>query len=412
MNDGSSLQGYRANELGPQTRDAFGEEFALLLAERTERFTMLDSTSVRVETAEALARGILYCVDLHLRTDSEATQSAASLKTLYESGVMDAKRLARHGKLLLKQAEANRPPVANIGLNDTLSALPFFFRRYDADFFAHEIPCDIDYPLCIPVSEELFGAEYINEYLRRLLMENMFLRKLNPGMLARVYTSQYGDYDGLLVNLYTPVAEAAVGRALAGKSVRNLVTDSFDWELIRNRFSGLSDEAAKTALRSAAAVVCSELKITGASEREYLAQAAIALLPRIRSAEGSSGLEGLFAPADVIPQRSASEDVFHDGGRMDDVKLRSLIAELQDCRFISDQIAEIRRSVHSMQDLVEVLDVVGSAGLLKAVVDGMGEHEKKELGNIAALRIETGNEKGEWERNVGRMTDRPDGGEA
>jgi hypothetical protein len=89
-----------------------------------------------------------------------------------------------------------------------------------------------------------------------------------------------------------------------------------------------------------------------------------------------------------------------------------LIAELQDCRFISDQIAEIRRSVHSMQDLVEVLDVVGSAGLLKAVVDGMGEHEKKELGNIAALRIETGNEKGEWERNVGRMTDRPDGGEA
>jgi hypothetical protein len=151
MNDRTGLQIPEAFGLDAPRREAFGAEFSALLAERTERYGMGESSSVRLETAESLARGILYCVELHLR--AAGAGQTQSVRALYEAGVLDAKRLVRRGKLLLRQAEAGKPSVTNIGLRDTLLALPAFFRQYDAEFFAQEIPCDIDYPLCHPVSE-------------------------------------------------------------------------------------------------------------------------------------------------------------------------------------------------------------------------------------------------------------------
>ena len=408
MNEESGLLTRRPRAIDVQNRESFGAEFAALLAERTGRFTMRDSTSVRAETAEALARGILYCIDLHLRTAPDGPESAAPLKTLYEAGVADAKRLARRGKLMLRQAEANRPPIANIGLNDTLSALPLFFRRYDADFFAHEAPCDIDYPLSVPVSESLAGAEYINEYLRRLIIENTFLRRFHPALLECVYQSQYGDYDGLLVNLYAPVAEAAVGRLLAGKTAKNLRTDSADRGLIWRRFSGLPDATANAALKSAAASVCEELGVAGKLERDYLEMVALALLPRIRSARGPDELGGAFAPSAKIPDGPEPETVFFDGPRMTDAELRRLIAELQGCRYVSDQAAEIRRSVRSMRDLVEILDVVMSDGLCEALAADMDEREKAELGRIHEARNGGPNEKNGETKTHGELAIRAD----
>jgi len=400
MTEQDGMIPHRAKAVGVQNRESFGEELTALLAERTQRFTMRDSSSVRVETAESLVRGILYCVDLHLRTSADGTEGDAPLKTLYEAGVSDAERLARRGKLLLRQAEASRPPVVNIALNDTLSALPVFFRRYDADFFAHEIPCDIDYPLCIPVSEGLLGAEYVNEYLRRLIVENAFLRRFPPALLERVYTLQYGDYHGLLVNLYAAVAESSVGRALAGKRPDNLLTDSADRKLIAHQFSGMSAAQADEALRDAAASVCDGLGVSGGREREYLKITALALAPRIRSAGSPDGLKGVFAPNDALPEVTEMATEFIDGLRMADPDLRRLIAELQDCRYVSDQAAEIRRSVCSMRDLVEVLDAVPSEGLYEAAAEGLSEREKAALEKIAAGRIESGDEKGGWERKA------------
>jgi len=46
-----------------------------------------------------------------------------------------------------------------------------------------------------------------------------------------------------------------------------------------------------------------------------------------------------------------------DGDLMDDGKLRSLIKEINDCRFISDKIALVKQEIHSLRDLIEVLNV-------------------------------------------------------
>ncbi len=276
-------------------REAFAEEFVALLASRTNRYTMGDSSSVRMETAERLARGALYCVDLHIRLSPGGEPGAQSVRSLFEAGVKDVQRLARHGKLLLKQAEANRPPVENIGFGDTLASLPIFFRAYDTAFFAQEIPCDIDYPLCHPVSEALLGVEYVNEYIRRLLVESAFLRLFPAPLLALVYEQSYGGDGGLLVNLYAPVAEAALGRTFAGKAASNLLTDATDRALIWQRMNGVPESEATAALEQAAKSVCKELNISGALERDYLLQTSLALLPRLRACEAEPGYRGIFA---------------------------------------------------------------------------------------------------------------------
>lgn len=273
--------------------EASAAEFLALLAERTSRYTMGDSTSVRLETAERLAGGILYCIDLAQKTRSPG--AAGSLKAQYEAGVREAERIKRHGRMLLKQAESIRPPVENIGFRDTLSALPAFFRAYDTAFFAQEIPCDIDYPLCHPVSEELQGAAYVCEYLRRLNLETAFLRRFPAPLLTLVYERIYLGDGGLLVNLYAPVAEAALGRALAGKHAQNLLTDASDRALIRLKMSNSSEPAAKRTLKQAANRVGVELGITGALERAYLEQTALALLPRLLALDAEPGYRGIFA---------------------------------------------------------------------------------------------------------------------
>ena len=277
--------------------EASAGEFLTLLAERTSRYTMGDSTSVRLETAERLAGGILYCVELAQKAHPGLAER--TLKAQYEAGILEAERQKRHGRMLLKQAESIRPPVENIGFRDTLLALPVFFRAYDTAFFAQEIPCDIDYPLCHPVSESLQGAAYVCEYLRRLNVETAFLRRFPAPMLSLVYERIYLNDGGLLVNLYAPVAEAALGRVLAEKAAFNLLTDASDRTRIWVRMKNTPEETALFALEQAAKRVCRELNITGVLEKEYLRQTARALFPRLRALEAEPGYRGIFASSET-----------------------------------------------------------------------------------------------------------------
>ena len=123
----------------------------------------------------------------------------------------------------------------------------------------------------------------------------MFLRHFPASLLSLVYERIYLGDGGLLVNLYMPAAEAALGRALAGKTVRNLLTDASDRALIRLKMNNLSEPAAKRILQQAANRVGVELGMTGALEREYLVQTAEALLPRLLALEAEPGYRGIFA---------------------------------------------------------------------------------------------------------------------
>lgn len=273
--------------IGVETNSAEPPEALLsLLGDRIARYTMGDSTSVPIDTAQRLLEGIVFCVSLHRASEGSSVAKDAPLSERYWAGVAEAKRRAKRAGLLLSQAQRGQPPVVNIGFRDTLCALPAFFRWYDAEFFAQEIPCSIDYPLCHPVSDALLGVEFVQDYLSRWLVESRFLRAFSKEALVRLYEQYYGDYNDLLVNLYLPVAEMAVLCTLAGRSIRPLALESGELRAVSDKLTKTDDATANALFSAATDRVLEEAGVRGAMDRAYLSETAQDLLVRLRAAYG------------------------------------------------------------------------------------------------------------------------------
>ena len=132
-------------------------------------------------------------------------------------------------------------------LGETLLGIGEFWRRYDWRFAAHEVPCDIDYPLALPVSENLRGVDYLTEWLGRLEAE---VRALTVGAEER--------------------------RAFA------------------LRMALLTEEETAAALRRWAEGMGEALGLPEGRDRRYLVACAGALLPRVRTAVEQGGWPGIF----------------------------------------------------------------------------------------------------------------------
>ncbi len=261
------------------------EELLALLSERIARYTMGDSTSVTIDTAQRLLEGIWFCVALNEKDFEQGISQSEPLRARWNAGVAQANRLAKRAKLLLKEAEHMQPPLTNLAFRESLGAMPAFFRSYDADFFAQEIPCPLDYPLCQPVSDALTGVEYMTDYLRRWLTESSFLRMFQPDRLQMLYERYYVDYEDLVVNLYLPVAEMATLCALCKKPVCTLLLKQEDSRLVNDLLT-CDDETVRTKFLAAADSACDELEITGLFARNYLRDTALDFSTRLIAAHG------------------------------------------------------------------------------------------------------------------------------
>lgn len=326
-----------------------------LLGRRVERFTMGDSSSVPVETAESLLRSICFSLGLHLQESGDfSALRGEDLDHLLRASQRTLEAKIAEGKQLLRRAARTRPEIENRSYSDTLGGIAAFFKRYDLFFLAHEIPGDIDYQLSYPVPDELLGVSYINEYLRRLILENTFCNHFSTDQMILLLQSHCPDYRGLLVNLYEPVASNAVGRALLGKEVLDLALSDEDRSALSARFGRWSAEEAFAALCAAADEACRQLAIGSGALPAYLRRTAAGLIPRIEAASGN--LDGVFLP--LHRPRADTPFARHiDGEPMEDRALQALIDELNDCRLMSDKIALVEREIHSLRDLIEILDV-------------------------------------------------------
>ena len=250
---------------------------------------MGDSTSLPIDTAQRLLGSILYCLDLSRRFPSQDTGSDAPIRARWQAGVCEAKRIQKRAKLLLLQAKRTQPPLVNTAYCDTLDALPAFFAAYDVDFFAQEIPCSFDYPLCHPIDEALLGAEYLKAFLRRLLSENMFLRAFSQETLGALYARYYIDYSDLLVNLYLPAAEMATLCALAGEPVVALSLSQAEFSRLGLLLASAAEKEAVQLMENAADRALLSLGLSGDFLRAYLRLTARDLLVRLRAAGGNIG---------------------------------------------------------------------------------------------------------------------------
>ena len=334
-------------------------ELWALLGKRTSRFTMGDSSSVPVETAQGLLHSVCFSIGLELRKCPGLRQAAIRLGTegiaaLFELGKGEVKKKVIYGRALLEKLLRTAVPTNNRAFLDTVhKALPMFFKRYDADFFAHDITCDIDYQLFCPV-EELEGVEYINEYLRRLLLENRFVCAFEPDTVYRLLEGYCVDPVEQLINLFEPVFVNAVGLALLEQDCRKLNIREGDRDALLHLLSGCSSSALETLVEEATVRLCEKVNIELDGEMHgYLLFAQRELCGRIELQIRRNDFKGLFPS---FRQERFDTDVrFQDNPPMADEDLRALISEMRSCRYTSDKIAMLRHHVHSLRDYIEFI---------------------------------------------------------
>ncbi|MGM9537561.1 MAG: DUF6179 domain-containing protein [Candidatus Onthomonas sp.] len=265
------------------------------------QFTGGESSSLPAETAQALLDSLLFVLeqDLQARREDWRGLLTGDLEPVYRAGLDRLSDKLAYGEGLWQRVCAGLPPVENRSMLDTLKSIGGFWRRYDCRFAATEIPCDIDYQLCIPVPETLRGVDYVNNYLERLAVENRLLRRFPRSVLEPVLRSCCRDYRGLLINLYEPAAVNALGRVLLGEELDRLVISPAERHRLEELLSHRSRAALEELLRRAAEALGERLGLRDRRERDYLAACAGGLVPRIRLVRDTGGLSGIFLDATV-----------------------------------------------------------------------------------------------------------------
>lgn len=275
--------------------DVFSAQVRLwtFLAGHAARYTMGESCSLPAETAAELLASALYTMGLDPDDPDALDRLPKDLEGAYRAGQRALERRTALTRRLWQAAAESAPRIESRSLTDTLRSIGAGFRRYDTRWFAREFPCDIDYQLCLPVSETLAGVDYVGEYLRHLLAENRFLGRFAPMDCARVLGEVCPDYRNLLVNLYEPAASSALGLVLTGGEPLSLHLMPVQRRTLQRLFDALPASRAEEALQGAAERLGGLLGL-GKAETAYLRATAAALAPRARAAADGGDMRGVF----------------------------------------------------------------------------------------------------------------------
>lgn len=279
----------------PEDLADFEQRFRRLIERRTAIYTMGDSTSVPKHVAVDLLRSVSFVLGIDPeRPEISERLLAVDLEDEFRRRLAEIERKVQLSGGLWREVAATMPPIPSAALHDTIAAIGDFPKSYDFRSMAHEAPAVFDYPLCRPVPETLQGVDYINEYLRRLLVEADFLRRFDVDGCKRVLERSSPDFEDLPVNLYEPVATNAIGLALTGKDPSPLRISDEGRAEIALRLGPLTGAERGRAIREAALATCDFLGIHDGGAVEYLAALVPELLPRIEVALAHGDLRGVF----------------------------------------------------------------------------------------------------------------------
>ncbi|BAK99313.1 hypothetical protein OBV_21150 [Oscillibacter valericigenes Sjm18-20] len=284
-------EGMRRSPALTVEQDLLAQEALWRLLRRQAGLYAPESSSLPAETAAALVESIR--LTLGADRDPKVLLSA-DLNQRFRLGQHRLFRKIELSKQLWRTACLTLPEMENRSLTDTLRSIGGFGKRYNVRFFAQEIPCDIDYQLSQPVPETLSGVDYLNEWLRRLCLEQEFLRRFDQPAARAVVARSCPDYRRLLINLFEPVAVNTLGLALLGEDPQLLSVSPPLRRKLEMRFAPLTEAECNAALSVGADALCAGLGIQNQQTVRYLNGLASGLRPRLRAALTGGTLEHIF----------------------------------------------------------------------------------------------------------------------
>lgn len=256
------------------------EALCSLLSAQCKSFTGGQSSSLSVETVEALLSSICFSLSCFANKYGQNALLEIPLEKALE-GARDIlkKRIQLCKTLYLTLLRLPFQPD-NVSYRDTVNGMENFFKKYDYYFFADQIPCDIDYQLCLPVSENLWGVEFLTEYIKRLICEGRFCGAFQRYEITALLANFGSRNDELLINVFTPVLSNALGRVLLGNDISTLEVTPDGIEKLFSMFAGLKYEEALPIVDKASKLLCSRVGFSGYNA-EYVTESARTLIPRI-----------------------------------------------------------------------------------------------------------------------------------
>lgn len=268
-----------------------------LLARQAERYTMGESTSVCQETVQVLLTSLRLSLEAYFREQELPprvllTEDPEQLLRAAEGTV---RRQVRRTRLVYQRACRCVLQEESLSLRETLDSIGGFFQAYDPRFFAGEVPCDIDYQLSRPVDESLRGVWYLRAWLEQLVTEDALLRRFDPAAVRRILAAVCPEgHRELLVNLYEPVAAAALGLPLTEGPLGSLNQTQAGWARLTALLETPDPEKRRRILEQAGERLAVRLEL-GQQGTACLLACAQGLLPRIGAVlESGADWQGIF----------------------------------------------------------------------------------------------------------------------
>ncbi|QLY81380.1 DUF6179 domain-containing protein [Clostridium intestinale] len=326
-----------------------------ILTETLGYYTRNESSSVRVEVADKIMLSIYYTIGLSLKKEAHikaqlSTMKQLKIKKIFNDGEEIIKEKVKECESILKHAQETKVKTINYAYVDTLEyGLPLFFKEYDSRFGAHETQGSIDYPLGYD-EMKLVGVEYIEDYLKKIDMENKFCSYFKQEDIEALLKGFNVQSHHLLINIFTIVLMNTLGCSLAGKEITKLDISEGDRIYLKDKLE-TSDDFNKSIYDGTEKIIKS-LSIENQNMIEYIKIVVEKLIPYIKISLENDRLEMIFLSLD-----KSSEDIieYEDGESLDNSIFKEITEEIRDCEDVEEKIEIIREEFHSLKDLVDVL---------------------------------------------------------
>lgn len=329
-----------------------------LLADKTERYNMGDSSSIPIEKAQGIMASNVYTIGLWLKTyptpdDAVIALQQEPLPILYRKGRKRIDTMLAATKIvqtkLLEQLFETRNMFYRSTIEDGING---FFKFYYPDFAAQEHHITADYPVFNPMPK-LTGVEFIHKYVHHLYYENMFCCYFAADDVHHLLCGYEKGYAELLLNIYEPVLLAAIGCTILGRNSLSISSDGRAY--LEKMFAKMTYSDILTTLGKAVAALSRRLHFSQGLHR-YVQASLPQIAQIIEVAVKETGLDRIF-PTPLFPENN-QKVVVSFGEKMDDEVYRKIIEEISQCRFMQDKIAIIKAHVHTLADLDDLLQDV------------------------------------------------------
>lgn len=146
------------------------EKLWYLLAKRTERYTMGDSASVPVETAQELLASICFTLQFEMKLSKLSPRDllGKELNVVLKNGQAHLVEKVKEVNGLWECVYALAEMWGNLDITQELNYIKIFLKKYDLYFFAHQTPWDMGLPLLGPTEEHIKGISYVEMYLKEI----------------------------------------------------------------------------------------------------------------------------------------------------------------------------------------------------------------------------------------------------